>query len=294
MEQSKKIDSCLVCGNGNLSPKLDCSDLFLSKENFTLLSCPKCSVLITSPQPDPSEIFRYYQSEEYVSHSDTKKGLINYAYQKVKSITLKRKIAMLKKLGNGKKLLDFGCGTGDFLLYANKHGYQTMGIEPDESARNLTIKKGLNAHPISWLESGNDTFDFITMWHVLEHTYNPVATLRQLKSKLNNHGVIIIAVPNYASHDAQHYGPFWAAYDVPRHLFHFHPDTIQHISEEIGLALEKVKPMPFDSFYVSMLSEKYQNKNSMLGALTGLKSNLKALQTGNYSSLIYILRKQGH
>lgn len=294
MEQSKKIDTCPICGSSNIYPKLDCPDHFLTGENFNLLACPSCSVLTTSPQPGTENIFNYYKSEDYISHSDTQKGFINFAYQKVKSITLQSKISLIKKLGPGKKLLDFGCGTGDFLFYAQQKNFHVTGIEPDESARTLAQKKGLSVHPISSLESSKEKFDFITMWHVLEHTYDPVATIQQLKSKLNDNGVLIIAVPNYASHDAQHYNSFWAAYDVPRHLFHFHPETIKFISQKVDMKLEQIKPMPFDAFYVSMLSEKYRNKNSLRGAFTGLISNIKALKSGNYSSLIYVLRKQVH
>ena len=291
VEPSKTIQQCPVCGSSDLQNELECTDHFLSGENFSLLNCSNCSVRITNPQPPPSEIFNYYKSEDYVSHSDTKKGLINFAYQQVKAITLSSKIRLIRKWSSGNKLLDFGCGTGDFLNFAKQKGYHTTGLEPDESARNFALQKGLEVHHPEWLNAQTTAFDIITMWHVLEHTYDPVDTVFQLKSMLNPGGIMIIAVPNYSSMDAEHYGGNWAAYDVPRHLFHFHPNTIQKVAEITKMNLIETKGMYFDSFYVSMLSEKYSGKNLIHGIRVGAQSNLKAVKTGNYSSLIYILKK---
>ena len=291
MEHSTQPTSCPICNEGTLSFVLDCPDHFLSKESFQLYDCNYCKVRITYPQPPPEKIFDYYKSEDYVSHSDTKKGLINFAYQQVKSITLRQKVRLLNKWSPGKKLLDYGCGTGDFLQFAQAKNYSVSGVEPDDSARQLAAKKSLVVHPLEWLNSTDRNFQAITLWHVLEHTYEPIKVLAQLKSKLEADGILVIAVPNYASLDAKHYGADWAAYDVPRHLFHFHPDTMKLVAEKLNLNLEAKVGMPFDSFYVSMLSEGYQNRFSPLGAITGLRSNIQARKTGNFSSMIYILRK---
>lgn len=291
MEHSPK--TCPVCKNFDLNKGAQIPDHFLSTEVFTLLICPKCKVQITTPQPPPDKIFSYYASDEYVSHNDSKKGLINSAYQVVKSITLRQKEKLLREIGQKGSLLDYGSGTGDFLLHCKKQGWQVTGAEPDEKARNLSQEKGLDVVNPSEVNEMKNRFDVITMWHVLEHTYDPNKTVEQLKSLLKPGGILVIAVPNYSSYDAQHYGSFWAAWDVPRHLFHFHPDTISTLAKQNQMTLVKQKGMPFDAFYVSMLSEKYKGGSALKGVLTGAKSNYKAANSSKYSSVIYILKKEG-
>lgn len=291
MELSSKPDTCPICNSNEIRFIFDCPDHFLSGEVFQLFECNSCKARLTFPQPPPTKIFDYYKSDEYVSHSDTQKGLINFAYQKVKTITLRQKVALLNKRSPGKVLLDYGCGTGDFLQYAKTKGYKTIGLEPDQSARQLAADKSLDVHSLEWVKDTPTQFDAITLWHVLEHTYDPGEVLKSLRDKLTGKGILVIAVPNYASYDANYYDTNWAAYDVPRHLFHFHPKTINYLAEELDMKLEASIGMPFDSFYVSMLSEKYKKGNSLSGVITGLRSNIKARKSRNYSSLIYILRK---
>lgn len=291
MEHSPKI--CPVCTNDDLQKGAKVADHFLSGEVFTLLICPQCKVQITTPQPPSDKIFSYYASDEYVSHNDSKKGLINSAYQVVKSITLRQKEKLIREFGQKGSLLDYGSGTGDFLLHCKKQGWVVNGAEPDEKARKLSQEKGLDVFDLSEINQTKNRFDVITMWHVLEHTYDPNKTVEQLKSLLKPGGILVIAVPNYSSYDAQHYGSFWAAWDVPRHLFHFHPTTITQLAEQNQMTLLQKKGMPFDAFYVSMLSEKYRGGGSLKGVLTGLKSNYQAVNSSKYSSVIYILKKEG-
>lgn len=291
MEQYSTITNCAVCGQENPRPILKARDHFLTHEAFQILQCDNCLLRITSPQPPPNEIFKYYDSDDYVSHNDSDRGLVNFAYQQVKKITLRNKLSLLREYTTGKRLLDFGSGTGDFLFHAQENGFHTVGLEPEESARKIATEKGLEIHHPLWLNDNTDSFDVITLWHVLEHTYDPVETLLDLKNNLAEEGFMFVAVPNYASFDAQKYNAFWAAYDLPRHLFHFHPDTMKTVQEKTGLTLVAQKGMIFDSFYVSMLSEKYRNGFMTSALWTGLKSNLKARKSGNFSSLIYIFRK---
>jgi 2-polyprenyl-3-methyl-5-hydroxy-6-metoxy-1,4-benzoquinol methylase len=291
VEQNKEYSECRVCKSTSLSLYLQVKDHFLSKENFQLLKCDECHTLMTTPVPASNEIARYYQSEAYVSHSDTQKGLVNFAYQQVKKITLNQKMSLVRNcMPDQKSLLDFGCGTGDFANHCRINGIDTTGIEPDPDARKRAADKGVNVGDLDMLKTIKKTFGVISLWHVLEHTYDPVKTILDLKKLLVPRGTIIIAVPNYLSHDAQRYREFWAAYDVPRHLFHFSQKSIAKLAEQTGLTLEKVLPMKFDAFYVSIISERYKNGNIVNGSAQGLKSNLSATKTGEYSSLIYILR----
>lgn len=291
VEQIQEYSACPVCQGNVLSPYLKVKDHFLSKEVFHLEQCGECLTLMTTPAPGSNEIGRYYQSEEYISHSDTKKGLVNFAYQQVKKVTLHQKLQLVKTYMPGtNSLLDFGCGTGDFANHCRIHGIETTGIEPDPDARNRAAEKGVNVGGVELLNRLKKAFGVVSLWHVLEHTYDPVQTILDLKKHLVPRGTIIIAVPNYLSKDAQHYQEFWAAYDVPRHLFHFSQKSIAKLAEQTGLTLEKVIPMKFDAFYVSIISERYKKGNILSGAARGLQSNLSAFKTGEYSSLIYILK----
>ncbi len=267
-------------------------DHFLSKEDFRLELCDSCHLLFTNPRPSLERIGDYYKSEEYVSHSSTKKGLINRVYSWVRSYTLKQKVSLLQELTSGRKLLDIGAGTGHFLAQAKNSGFEVLGLEPDEDARKVAFaENGIELKDLSLLHNLDQQFDAVTMWHVLEHVYNLQEDLQKIVSLVNHKGVLIIAVPNYTSFDAQHYKEFWAAYDVPRHLYHFSPKSLIPLVESKGLKFEKMLPMKFDSYYVSMLSEKYKGGSMLKAMRTGFLSNRKAKE-GKSSSQIYIFRKK--
>ncbi len=267
-------------------------DHFLSKEDFNLELCNSCSLLFTNPKPAIDHIGDYYKSEEYVSHSSTKKGLVNKVYGWVRSYTLKKKISLLKQLTDGKRLLDIGAGTGHFLAKAKESGFSVLGLEPDEDARRVALtENGIELKDLSLLHGLDESFDVISMWHVLEHVYNLQTDLEKIVSLVNRDGVLIIAVPNYTSFDAQYYKEFWAAYDVPRHLYHFSPKSIIPLVESKGLKFELMLPMKFDGYYVSMLSEKYKGGSMLKAMRIGFLSNRKAKE-GLSSSQIYIFRKK--
>lgn len=284
--------TCPACGTESFSTYLTVKDHFLSKESFNLELCDSCSLLFTNPRPTLERIGDYYKSEDYVSHSSTKKGLVNKVYGWVRSYTLKKKISLLKQLTKGKKVLDIGAGTGHFLAKAKESGYVVLGLEPDEDARKVALSEnGIELKDLSLLHGLNQSFDIVSMWHVLEHVYDLQVDLEKIVSLVNHNGVLIIAVPNYTSFDAQYYKEFWAAYDVPRHLYHFSPKSIIPLVESKGLKFEKMLPMNFDSYYVSMLSEKYKGGSMLKAMRIGFLSNRKA-KKGFSSSQIYIFRKK--
>ena len=267
-------------------------DHSVSSENFNLYRDEVLDLLITYPQPNEQQLPKYYESDDYISHTDGKRSMFEKAYHFVKGIALKNKLQLINDLQKSKgKLLDIGAGTGDFLMVAKENGWQTTGIEPSDKARNIAIKKGVFlADSLSVLD--DHSFDVITMWHVLEHVPNLEYQIRELKRLLKPTGTILIAVPNFNSYDAKYYGNFWAAYDVPRHLWHFSKTAIKGLFAKENLKLEKVLPMKFDAFYVSLLSEKYKTgKMDYLKAFSiGLKSNRKAKENLEYSSHIYVLK----
>ena len=284
--------TCPSCGHLESTLVIEVKDHFLSKEDFTVVKCNNCGLAFTAERPTAEKIGEYYKSEDYVSHSSTKKGVVNRVYNVVRNYTLGKKVKLISSLVSGTNLLDIGAGTGHFLKRAKDEGFVVLGLEPDPDARN--VAKSLNDVELLPLEDlsvlGADRFDAISMWHVLEHVMDLNGELETILSALKPGGVFVVAVPNYSSFDAQYYKNFWAAYDVPRHLYHFEPDTIIKLVESKGVKFEKMLPMKFDSYYVSMLSEKYKGGSILNAMRIGFLSNMKA-SNGKYSSQIYIFRK---
>ena len=290
--------ACPCCGSNNISPVLTAKDYTVTSEVFTIMECADCTLRFTQDIENEENIGRYYQSENYVSHSDTNKGLINKLYHYVRTITLKNKYRILctftkKTTGN---LLDIGAGTGAFAHYMQQTGWKVTGLEPDKTARDVAFTKhqlSLDT-PEKLFEFEEGTFDAITMWHVLEHVHNLDGYFNAFKKILTKEGKLFIAVPNYTSFDAQHYQEYWAAYDVPRHLYHFSPLSIEKLAKKYGFMVSAIKPMWYDSFYISMISEQYKTGKSNLikACFVGLTSNWKTLlNPRNCSSIIYIIEK---
>jgi 2-polyprenyl-3-methyl-5-hydroxy-6-metoxy-1,4-benzoquinol methylase len=271
---------------------LTVKDYSVSQETFDLYHDATLDMLITLPQPSLENLGRYYESPDYISHTDSKRSLFEKAYHFVKGIALKNKLNLINSSSSGKgKLLDIGAGTGDFLLTAKENGWSTIGVEPSEKAKAIAIQKGIE-FVVETQELESHSFDVITMWHVLEHVPNLDNQIKELKRLVKPNGTVIIAVPNFKSYDAKYYGKFWAAYDVPIHFWHFSKTAIKILFEKEEIKLEKVLPMKFDSFYVSLLSEKYKNgkMNFIKAFWIGLVSNWKANRSLEFSSHIYVLK----
>ncbi|SNR40922.1 Methyltransferase domain-containing protein [Lutibacter agarilyticus] len=283
--------------NSEKHPYVTCEDYTVSNQKFDLLYNAQYSMLETFPKPTGEELASYYESSDYISHTDSKETLTDKLYQTIKRVALKNKLNLLNSFQTEeKKVLDVGCGTGEFLLTCKNNGWNVVGVEPNKNARELAISKlNENNAPkiVSELQDISlQQFDVITLWHVLEHVPDLNSYIYKLKSLLKPNGVLVIAVPNYKSYDAVYYKQFWAAFDVPRHLWHFSKKSIQLIFSEFDMKVETTLPMKFDSFYVSLLSEKYKTgkSNFIKAFFIGFVSNLKALSSKEYSSLIYILK----
>ena len=287
------INKCPVCQSDKLSPRFNCIDDIVSRETFPIYKCDKCTFHFTNNIPFNEEIGKYYQSEEYISHSNSNKGLFNKLYKIVRAVTLKQKVNLLgKKIG---VLLELGSGTGELLAACQENGWKCIGVEPSEKARKQAYKnhKLELFETIESIEFTKNSPDKIMLWHVLEHIPNLQDTLKSISRCLKKEGELLIAVPNYKSWDAKYYKECWAAYDVPRHLYHFDKKSMDMLLSQHGLEITKIKPMWFDAFYVSMLSEKIKSgqKKILKGAIIGLFSNLYAF-FGNkeFSSQIFIIR----
>ncbi|HET7118480.1 MAG TPA: methyltransferase domain-containing protein [Hanamia sp.] len=292
-------DSCPNCGNENISTILKVKDYTVSGEEFEIWECKNCNQRFTQNIPEKENIGKYYQSENYISHSDTTKGLVNNLYHKVRKYTLIQKRKLIKK-STGKNqgnILDVGAGTGAFLNTMKMANWKITGTEPGKNAR----EKASELYGITLDQSEKmyslpeQSFDAITLWHVLEHVHDLHNYVEQLKNLLSPDGKLFIAVPNYTSYDAKIYKKYWAAYDVPRHLYHFSPKAMNNLLNSHGLNIEKIKPMWFDSIYVSMLSEQYKTGNShpIKAMVNGSISNLKTFfDKTKCSSVTYIASKK--
>lgn len=287
---------CPWCESEMTKTYICVEDEFLTKEKFQIQECLDCGLLFTEPRPSKDKIGDYYKSEEYYSHQENKNGFIPKLYESVKSINLKHKYRIATAGKQSGKLLDIGCGVGDFLHTAEEHGWQCTGIEPSEDAKTIA-KKRIKAEILGSedLEQfPNETFDVITMWHVLEHVDDLKWQISQLQRLIKQNGRIVIAVPNYKSYDAVYYKEKWAAYDVPRHLNHFNKETLAKIFKTNGLTLVDIDKLPWDAYYISYMSEQYlQHKLPLLrGIYRGLVSNCKAKKSQEWSSRIYVFKKE--
>ncbi|WP_289022098.1 class I SAM-dependent methyltransferase [uncultured Salegentibacter sp.] len=267
-----------------------CKDHLVSGEEFRLQLRSDFEILETIPKPE--NVSAYYQSEDYISHTDASKSFTEKIYQAVKNFMLLQKIKWIHKVSKGNNLLDIGAGTGDFLVTAKKKEWNVAGVEPNTQARKLAQEKGIELKE-DLTQFKDASFDVISMWHVLEHVPDLDSQIENLARLLKPNGVAVIAVPNFKSFDAKHYREFWAAYDVPRHLWHFSQQGITELFKKHNFKKIQTKPLVFDSFYVSLLSEKNKTgQPNMLRAFkVGLQSNLKAQNTSEYSSLVYFFQK---
>ena len=291
------VKECPVCSGTNFIKKLTCKDYTKSKEIFKIVSCETCGFTFTNPRPSDQKIGDYYKSEMYISHTNESAGFFNWMYQTIRIYTTKSKVRLLKSIKKEGVHLDVGCGTGEFLNACKKSGYKTEGIEPSVIARNQARENyNLSVSEKTDLSQYSDLkFDTISMWHVLEHVANLNETINHCKRILKPGGKIFIAVPNHECWDANYYKEYWAAWDVPIHFWHFSKATIKLIFKKHQLRIIKKKPMIFDSYYVSLLSEEFMtgNKNFVKGFIIGLISNLFGVFTKKgHSSMIYVFEKE--
>lgn len=293
------INACPLCGGTHLKRVMTCTDFYASGEQFDVVSCEDCGFTFTQGVPVEAEIGRYYETPDYISHSDTKKGAMNTLYHQVRKYMLGKKARLIVKESHRKsgRLLDIGTGTGYFAATMAQRGWKVEAIEKNEQAR-LFAKEhfGLEVKSEAALQEFQaGSFDVITLWHVMEHLEHLDSIWERLYELLSDRGILIVAVPNCSSYDAEKYGEYWAAYDVPRHLWHFTPVTIQQLASKHGFIMAARHPMPFDAFYVSILSEKHRKSSLpfMKGMCTGTMAWFSALgRKERSSSMIYVFRKK--
>lgn len=294
------LSACPICHSPDLRDHLPVQDKSVSQETFTIQQCADCGFQLTNPRPDAASIGRYYESAAYVSHNSAAGGLVNQVYKAARYFTVRRKVVLITKLNGGQpgRLLDYGCGTGHFLTGAKGAGWQVVGLEPSSPARAEAAARAQEPigqpNDLANLPTGH--FDAITLWHVLEHVHSLNDTLAQLLRVLAPAGKLLVAVPNANSFDARAYGPDWAAYDVPRHLYHFTPATMRQLLACHNLRVAQQLPLPLDAYYVSLLSEGLrpaaQQRDKLAVLRAGWQSNRYAARhQGNYSSVLYVAER---
>ena len=298
----QELVNCPICATENALTRAEftLTDHSLTGERFQISRCQSCEAYVTNPRPDENEIGRYYDFPDYVSHRDDAPGLINRLYQMARNWTTSRKLALIDEVSQntvrapaGRALLDYGCGTGFFLAAAGQAGWQVAGVEVSDVAR--AAAQARSGQPVaSRIEEvpADAQFEVITLWHVLEHIHELDRTVAALFTHLKPGGTMLIAVPNPTAKDAQIYGPWWAAYDVPRHLYHFTPTSIRRLMVRHGADVVRQIGQPLDAFYIGLLSEKYRKGSAVRGLFNGLRATLSAWQTGRYSSLIYVVQRR--
>ncbi len=290
------MKKCLLCLNEQTEHYGSSRDYFLTAEPFDLIKCTHCGLIFTDPFPDENKLSDYYKSENYFSHPHKRMNLMGKMYDWVKRQNIRSKYKLIHQFKSKGRLLDIGCGSGDFIHYGKYIGWDVSGVEPDEPARKFAAEK--TQKPI--LPPGQtdiwkaDTFDVITLWHVLEHVYDLDKQLREISRLAKQDALIVVALPNHRSHDAKRYGEYWAAWDLPRHLYHFDQDSIRFLFEKHGYSLVQTFPMKWDAYYVALLSEKYKFKkqNYVRAFWEAFLSNRKAGRSKQYSSLIYCFERK--
>ena len=296
VEQMKKlrhIEKCPVCSSKELSAYITTKDYFFTQEEFTLSKCDNCNFVFTNPIPEEQE--KYYETTNYLSHNTSDNGAIGKLYNKLRNINIKRKYKLVSSYIATGSILDIGCGTGELLNFFKENNWSVTGVEPNDTARAFTksnYKIEINEEDkLDQFEA--NSFDVITMWHVLEHVPDLNKRIKQISNLLKKDGTIFIALPNLDSPDSKKYKKYWSALDVPRHLYHFTQNSFTELISKHNMKLIHAEPMKFDAYYVSMLSEKYLQNSMYLPSafITGLISNLKARKKNNYSSMIYVVKK---
>lgn len=247
------FSSCFFCGSHDIGSSIASVERLSKKETFHIATCGACGMKRTIDAPALKDIGTYYAHESYVSHT----GVRVWPLRVLRTLRLWLRAHMISSFFQRKgSLLDIGCGVGDFAALIQKQGWNVLCIEPDESTRQKAQKQyKLDVRDVSALAHLPEaTFDVITLWHVLEHMYDPLQTGATVKRLLNSEGVCIVAVPNAEAYSAEHYGCNWVAYDVPRHVSHFRSRDIHTWAERSGLEVIRQSSVPLDEFFCCLKS----------------------------------------
>lgn len=295
----KDLKLCPLCGASGQIPYAQCKDFTISNESFYLLKCPSCNIVYTLDPPSESDTKRYDKLDLKLRLGDSPRGLTGRLYYHIRNLMLIRKAHIVEKQAyrTSGSLLNYGAKTGYFSSRMERRGWEVTSVEKYLEERLFSLEMFHHRMiDLSEMESlHSETFDVITLWHVFEHSYHPGELLDRFHELLRPGGILIMSCPNINSIDAKYYGPYWAAYDVPRHLWHFEPGSICNLALKHGFTLMHRERLPFDSFYISILSEQHLgHKQAFIrGMMKGFHSWLLSSSRRDLSSsLVYVFRKR--
>ena len=263
-------------------------DHFLTNETFTIKKTPIKGLLQTHPPPPKNKIQQYYSTNKYISHDSTGSGPFYFLYRTIRRINFWFKYWLMNKKELFSKMLDFGSGDQYFIQQLQQRKHNVFGVDPLKPNMSKQVYDSIFNESLD-----NKKFSCITAWHSLEHVYELENVIKRFCQILDENGIVIVAVPNYRSFDAKFYKSFWAAYDVPRHLWHFDKQSIIKVFYNNGFSFIKTTPLLFDSYYISLMSEKYKKSNFRIfnSIVVGTVSNIAAFFTKEYSSNIFVFKK---
>jgi SAM-dependent methyltransferase len=294
---AQEVPDCIVCGSGQRHPHLRAPNRFNVGEVFPLVQCSQCGFVYLSPRPSQESIGSHYEDEGYHPHQAEAAGVVDRIYRISRDWNLRYKRWMVESHHRKGALLDFGCGTGEFLAEMRANGWQVTGVEPAAQAR--AVAEGLGVRASADLEGCDGPYDVITLWHVLEHVHEAAGQFRRLCELLTPGGILVMALPNIGSVDSRAYGANWVALDAPRHLFHFRPQDVRRFAVARGLTPAGGGVLPLDTPYNVLLSEQLAGQvvrgTRLFGLFRAIRVALAAsirgaIDRSRSSSPVYVFR----
>ena len=297
MTQHTAIE-CPLCGGNDTSHFTDCTDHAVSNETYSLQRCGSCGLIFTIAPPDSQDKQTYSKLDQELNRADNPRKRLDRLYYYARILNIRRKIRLIERLTrvSSGKLLNYGAKSGYFSSRMTDRGWKVTSLEEYHEQRIFSLEmfhhRMMDIDEIDSLPPGS--FDAVTLWHTLEHQEDPHTLIEKLIRLLKPNGLLFAAVPNTDSLDAAWYGSQWAAWDVPRHLLHFNTTSMIRFGLAHNLVLMHHERMPFEAFYIPMLSEKFKgNRHPIItGAVRGLKFWHKTnTDREKSSSIVYVFRK---
>ena len=286
--------NCIICENNESVDYLQLTDrLSILPTNYHLVQC-QCSFVYLNPRPKIDNISSYYPSEKYDPHYMSNKSIWIKFYHFVQFFTLRWKYSKIPDIHRSRNLLDIGAGQGEFASFMSKRGWNVVIQDANIDIIDKNIPHDYNFVKDLQQINESESFNVITLWHSLEHIHNIKDLYSQINRLLAPEGVLLIAVPNLQAPEKKSFGVKWAAYDAPRHLYHFHPDSIKRLCMKYDFKIVRKFSLFQDSPYNILLSISNKSLIQLLRAAIILFMTLiQSIYRGpDYSSSFLVICKK--